>query len=97
VGEVANTAVKSYETLGTLGFLIVAMVLAFCFLVWRIVITQDKMLTTLDCLYSKYDTMSALLTAHDRQGQQIGDTLDKAGDCLTSLKTQVAEMKGMIR
>lgn len=94
--DVSVVAIKAYESLGALGFLIVAMALAFCFLVWRVVKTQDKISQTLDSLFAKSDAIGTILAAHDRQGQEINDKIGKAEGCLTVLKTQVAEIKGRV-
>ena len=91
------TAIEAYKSLGILGFLIVAMVVAFAFMVWRIVRTQDRITSLQDNLFAKMNTMCSTLAVHDRQGQEIHESMGKAEFCLTGIKTQLAEIKGKIR
>ena len=94
--EIAKTAAELYKELGALAFLIVMGALAFVYLVWRIVLAQDKITATQDRMLEK-------LSKHDQRAEDMHDTCKAHGgqiDALTrdvgELKTDVAELKGRV-
>ncbi len=90
-------AVAAYQRLGALDFLIFGMALSLGFLIWRIVKTQDKIVTTQDNLFSKMEAMNNSLSVHDRQAQEMSDRIEKGVDCLNTVKTSVAKLEGRLK
>jgi len=96
MGEIGATGVTAYQQLGALGFLIVAMVLAFAFLVWRIVKSQDRTTTLQDKMFERLDTLCSVLAMHDRQAQGMDGKLDASALCMTNIKVQLGRIEGVV-
>ena len=94
--EATNAATSIFKELGALAFLIVVGALAFVYLVWRIVLAQDRITATQDKMLEK-------LSSHDQRAEDMHVTCKEHGtqiDALTrdvgELKTDVAELKGKV-
>lgn len=86
MAETAKTAAELYHQLGALAFLIVCGALAFLFLVWRIVKTQDA-------ISDRFARMDARQATHDQRAQDMHATCKDHGAQLHDLREGLGEVK----
>lgn len=70
------------QELGIFGFLILVGAIAFAYLVWQIVKTQNR-------IADKLDNINVCLSTHDRQGQGIGTVCNSTHEIVTRIDTNV--------
>lgn len=94
--ESITALITLFRELGALAFLIVVGALAFVYLVWRIVLAQDRITATQDKMLEK-------LSSHDQRAEDMHSTCKTHGSAINALtrdvgelKTDVAELKGRV-
>lgn len=97
MGEAAKSAASIYSELGPLAFLLVVGALAFAYLVWRIVIAQDKISDTLD-------RVNGVLSSHDQRASDMHATcrehstqLDKISETLGEHTAKIQVLQEIVR
>lgn len=95
--ESAKTAATIYQELGPFAFLLICGSLTFGWLVYRIVMTQDRISDTLDSLNQR-------ITGHDQRASDMhitcrehGKQLDKIHETLSEHTTQIQVLQEVVR
>ncbi len=90
MGEITSAAANMYKELGAIAVLIIAGLFGLGFLIWRITVTQDRITTLLDKLFSCSDDQRLSLGMHDRQGQSIAKDVSDIKEMVTRIEGKVS-------
>ena len=88
--ETISTAAGIYKELGALAFLIICGALAFAWMVWRIVKTQDKISDRLDSISDRQAT-------HDQRALDMHMTCKEHGAEIATLAKRVGDLSADVR
>lgn len=88
--ETISTAAGIYKELGALAFLIICGAIAFAWMVWRIVKTQDKISDRLDSISDRQAT-------HDQRALDMHMTCKEHGMAIATLAKEVGGLSADVR
>ena len=105
--EVAKFTVIVGKEFGVIAVLLIlswaAGVSGLAWFLWQTSKNHARTTILLDKLYGNMDELKSTLSAHDRQGGSIiqsvngmQEEMKKAQGCLTGVKTELAELKGKV-
>ena len=88
--ELVRTSAQIYNEIGPVAFLIICGALTFGWLVWRIVVAQDKISNTLD-------KVNGILSSHDQRAADMYATCREHGTQLAKINDTLGEHTAQIK